>query len=240
MEAPFQGTCKISSQGPFSKEFTRSLHLYKDPWKNSQDLYIRRLARNLQDLLTRTKSIHKIYLQGPVQGTYKISLQEPFQKKKHKIYLEGPVQRTCKISLQEPFSKEFTRSPHRYKDISRTSQNLFTKTFSIKLQDLFTRTLQENSQDLQTRTLRVHKLSVQGPFEICKIFTRTAQKNSQDLYIYIYIYTRTLGRNLRTLSRNWQNLHARSLSHKNSQDLYFYTSPHKAGGGSFHSEDVFI
>ena len=188
MEAPFQGTCKISSQGPFSKEFTRSLHLYKDPWKNSQDLYIRRLARNLQDLLTRTKSIHKIYLQGPVQGTYKISLQEPFQKKKHKIYLEGPVQRTCKISLQEPFSKEFTRSPHRYKDISRTSQNLFTKTFSIKLQDLFTRTLQENSQDLQTRTLRVHKLSVQGPFEICKIFTRTAQKNSQDLYIYIYIH----------------------------------------------------
>ena len=187
MEAPFQGTCKISSQGPFSKEFTRSLHLYKDPWKNSQDLYIRRLARNLQDLLTRTKSIHKIYLQGPVQGTYKISLQEPFQKKKNtRSIWKDLFKELARFSLQEPFSKEFTRSPHRYKDISRTSQNLFTKTFSIKLQDLFTRTLQENSQDLQTRTLRVHKLSVQGPFEICKIFTRTAQKNSQDLYIYIH------------------------------------------------------
>ena len=52
---------------------------------------------------------------------------------------------------------------------------------------------------------------------MCKTFTRTAQKNSQDLYRYVYVHTRTLGRNLqdlytRTLSRNWQNLHARSLS----------------------------
>ena len=238
MEAPFQGTCKISSQGPFSKEFTRSLHLYKDPWKNSQDLYIRRLARNLQDLLTRTKSIHKIYLQGPVQGTYKISLQEPFQKKKNT--------RSIWKDLFKELARSLCKNP-----FQKNSQDLHidTRTFPGPRKISLQRPFQSNCKiSLQGLFKRTHKISKQGHSEFTSSLYKDPLKFARSLQgrrrrthrICIYIYTRTLGRNLRTLSRNWQNLYARSLSHKNSQDLYFYTSPHKAGGGSFHSEDVFI
>ena len=208
-----------------------------------QDFLGSALSRNLQDLFARTllKRVHKIStsIQGPLEELTRTAYKETCKElarslDKDQEHSQDLFTRTCSRNLQDLFARALSK---------KKKQDLFRRTGSKNLQDLFARTLQENSQDLQTRTLRVHKLSVQGPFEICKIFTRTAQKNSQDLYIYIYTWT--LGRNLqdlytRTRSRNWQNLHARSPSHKNSQDLYFYTSLHKAGGGSFHSEDVFI